>query len=202
MRRTKEDAEMTRNKLLQIALKIFSAKGYNATRLDDIAKEAGLSRGAIYWHFKNKTELFRVLHKENLERSTKLLDKIWELKIPPAAKLKKLMTSFLIFLEEDEQYKLFRELTLFKMGIQPELHHELEEEHRYFEQHIKKLTALIKQGQLLGEFKKDIDPADMAISVSGFIFGLMNLWLFSRDTFSVKQKAESLVNIFLKGQLT
>jgi TetR/AcrR family acrAB operon transcriptional repressor len=48
MRRTKEDAEQTRQDLLDAALTIFSKKGYTATRLEDIAKVAGVTRGAIY----------------------------------------------------------------------------------------------------------------------------------------------------------
>lgn len=54
MRRTKQDAEKTRQALAKAALKTFAQKGYSATRLDDIAVLAGVTRGAVYHHFKDK----------------------------------------------------------------------------------------------------------------------------------------------------
>ena len=54
-------AEITREKLLKAALQVFSEKGFNAARLQDIAETAGVSRGAFYWHFKNKFDLYCTL---------------------------------------------------------------------------------------------------------------------------------------------
>lgn len=60
-RRTKEDAEKTRVQILEAALKVFSEKGYSRTTFVDIAKEIGLTKGAVYWHFKTKPELLTAL---------------------------------------------------------------------------------------------------------------------------------------------
>ncbi len=57
-RRTKEDAQATRQQLLEAAIRVFAEKGVSRTSLQDIAQSAGVSRGAIYWHFTNKAELF------------------------------------------------------------------------------------------------------------------------------------------------
>ena len=54
MRRTKEDAEATRLSLIRAAGRIFSEQGFTAARLSEIAREADVTRGAIYWHFGNK----------------------------------------------------------------------------------------------------------------------------------------------------
>ena len=51
MKKTKEEAEITKESILQAALEVFSKNGYAASRMIDIAKEAGVTRGAIYWHF-------------------------------------------------------------------------------------------------------------------------------------------------------
>ncbi len=65
-RRTKEDALATRHQLLDAAERVFAEKGVSRTSLNDIAQAAGASRGAIYWHFKNKADLFNAM----LERIT------------------------------------------------------------------------------------------------------------------------------------
>ena len=61
---TKEQAEKTRHDLLNSALIIFCKNGFNKTRLEDIANDAGVTRGAFYWHFRNKTEVFSELLKK------------------------------------------------------------------------------------------------------------------------------------------
>lgn len=60
-RRTKEEAEATRLKLMEAASTLFSKQGVATTTLLQVANEAGLSRGAIYWHFQNKDDLFQAL---------------------------------------------------------------------------------------------------------------------------------------------
>ncbi|MGZ9164459.1 MAG: TetR family transcriptional regulator, partial [Anaerolineales bacterium] len=64
MRRTKEEAAVTRATLLKTALSVFSAKGYAAATLDDVATAAKVTRGAIYWHFKSKADLYNTLTQE------------------------------------------------------------------------------------------------------------------------------------------
>src|SRR5882757_7288734 len=61
-RRTKAEAEETRQKILDAAERLFFIDGVSRTSLEHIATAAGVTRGAIYWHFKNKLELFEALH--------------------------------------------------------------------------------------------------------------------------------------------
>lgn len=58
VRKTKEDALVTRNHILDTAVEVFSHKGVAHTSLNDIAREAGVTRGAIYWHFADKVDMF------------------------------------------------------------------------------------------------------------------------------------------------
>jgi TetR/AcrR family transcriptional repressor of mexAB-oprM operon len=57
MRRSKADAEITRCAILNAAADLFAKQGISRTRLDDIASAAGVTRGAIYWHFSDKESL-------------------------------------------------------------------------------------------------------------------------------------------------
>jgi TetR/AcrR family transcriptional regulator, acrAB operon repressor len=60
-RRTKEDAQATRSLILDTAELVFERRGVSGTSLAEIAKAAGLTRGAIYWHFENKADLFNAM---------------------------------------------------------------------------------------------------------------------------------------------
>lgn len=64
MRRTKSEAEQTRNSILDAALTLFDEQGYTQTTLSSVARKAGVTRGAIYWHFENKDEILVALTQE------------------------------------------------------------------------------------------------------------------------------------------
>ncbi len=73
MRRTKEEAQVTRRRLLQAALVVFSRSGYSAASLEEVAAEAGVTRGAIYWHFKSKADLYGALLDTTGARSAQIV---------------------------------------------------------------------------------------------------------------------------------
>lgn len=68
MRKTKEDAELTKQHLLEAAFQLFSENNYDRTSLEEICKLAQVTRGAAYWHFKNKYEIFECTVTETLNR--------------------------------------------------------------------------------------------------------------------------------------
>jgi AcrR family transcriptional regulator len=58
---THEPPEVRRAQILEAALDCFGRKGLHAAKMDDIVESSGLSKGAIYWHFKSKDEIFLAL---------------------------------------------------------------------------------------------------------------------------------------------
>jgi len=60
----------TRERILLQASRVFARKGYQQAKLDEIARGAGLTKGAIYWHFHNKSDLFCALLEERMQRNT------------------------------------------------------------------------------------------------------------------------------------
>ena len=75
VRRTKEEALETRSKLLDAAECLFQSQGVSRTTLQDIALRAGATRGAVYWHFKDKADLFNAM----MERGTLPLEAFFRL---------------------------------------------------------------------------------------------------------------------------
>lgn len=63
-RKTKEEARETRAAIQKAALALFATRGISETTLSDVARTAGVTRGAIYWHFENKEALLRSLRDE------------------------------------------------------------------------------------------------------------------------------------------
>lgn len=88
MRKTREEAARTRQMVIDAAKAEFCAKGYASTRLEDIASAVNMTRGAIYWHFRNKLVLFEQLvdhAMESLERNT---EKVFTADLPTMEKFR------------------------------------------------------------------------------------------------------------------
>ncbi len=64
VRKTKEDAELTRQRILDAARSVFLKRGVSKSTLEHIASEANVTRGAVYWHFENKTEIFHAIREQ------------------------------------------------------------------------------------------------------------------------------------------
>jgi len=106
MRKTKAEAQKTREQLLQSALDTFFLHGVAKTPLQAIARNAGVTRGALYWHFKNKEELFEELFRQTFENfSTTFSD---GLKKADKQGLRQLLNSIFVHIKHDKlHYELF-----------------------------------------------------------------------------------------------
>lgn len=82
--KTKEER---RAQILDAAAQCFAEKGYHAASMDELVKSSGLSKGALYWHFKGKREIFRSLLERWMEEYTQALDTVVESDVPPREKV-------------------------------------------------------------------------------------------------------------------
>jgi AcrR family transcriptional regulator len=70
-RRARTQQREARDELLRAALRVFARRGYHAAGVDEIAAEAGYSKGALYWHFAGKQELLLALLEERVDAPTR-----------------------------------------------------------------------------------------------------------------------------------
>lgn len=75
-RRTKAEAEQTRQKILRAALDLFVEKGYERTTFEDVAERIQLTKGAVYWHFKSKSDLFAELVEDMTAKHTEQIARV------------------------------------------------------------------------------------------------------------------------------
>lgn len=88
-----------REQILSAARRCFIDNGYHPTRMDDIAKEAGLSKGGVYFHFKSKREVFDSLVQEEFERTMAFLDEVAGSDQPIAEKMQRLGAHYLQYFQ-------------------------------------------------------------------------------------------------------
>jgi len=199
MRRTKEEATITRERLLDAALASFHAKGFSATTLDDIARQAEITRGAIQWHFGNKAELFNTLLRERYERAAARLWEIHATGGTPLQTLRQMLIQWLSHTEEDAEFRAVLELVMMKTEVSPELSEGMQEKIRGNQLTVALFTDLIQRGIAAGEIRPEVNPKVAALAAIGLVNGVTSLWLIDQSAFSLKGLAEETVDLFLRS---
>jgi AcrR family transcriptional regulator len=199
MRRTKEEAAITREQLLKKALTAFSKKGYAATTLEDIAREAEVTRGAIYWHFGSKAELYNTLVREYADRGNMIMQQAVSEGGTLLDILRRVFVRQLEVIENDLEMRELMELYLFKTGLVPELEEGRQQQIEAGAGLIDMLAGIMSQGMEQGLLRPDVDPKEMACAYLAFQNGLINLWLTAPAQFSLKASAETFADILMTG---
>ena len=199
MRRTKAEAAITREQLLGKALRVFSRKGYATTTLQDIASEAGVTRGAIYWHFKGKAELYNTLISAYSERGNRIVQQAAAEGGSLLDILRRVFVRQLQAIESDRELRAMMELHLFKTGLAPELEEGHQLQIAASLAMVEMLSGIMAQGVELSLLRPDVDTKTMARAYLAFQNGLIQLWLTAPDQFSLQTSAESYADIFMSS---
>lgn len=198
-RKTKAEAAATRQALLNAALIVFSQKGYAAARLEDVAAQAGVTRGAIYWHFGSKADLYNTLVGETLERIQGVVDRAVSGGGSFLDIQRRVMVYIITLLEEDATYRAVQELTVLKTGYEPELAQGLDKKREAMRQVEEHIAGYFRMGIQLGELRADLDPIIAARAMLAYINGISVNWLLDQRAFSLRESAPLLVEVFIRG---
>jgi TetR/AcrR family acrAB operon transcriptional repressor len=168
-RKTKEEAEETRLRILTAAEDVFSRQGIATSTLHDIARRAGVTRGAVYWHFADKEALLATL----LEGPLPLED------LTPGANLaddfERLLDTLLAALRDRGTRRLLRILLLQAQwdDAQPYVQARITRARRHFTRH---LEQMLRQALAAGELREGLTDADIAptaLALKAIVTGLV-----------------------------
>ncbi|MCP2003346.1 MULTISPECIES: multidrug efflux transporter transcriptional repressor AcrR [Buttiauxella] len=198
-RKTKQQALETRQHLLDVAIRLFSQHGVSSTSLADIAKAAGVTRGAIYWHFKNKSDLFNEIW-ELTESSIGDLETEYQAKFPddPLSVVRELLIYILQATVTEERRRLMTEIIFHKCEFVGEL--------AVLQQARRKLH-LEGNERIESSLQRCIDaemlPKGLRIPVAvilmrSYITGLIENWLVAPDSFDLHGQAEDYIAILIE----
>jgi TetR/AcrR family acrAB operon transcriptional repressor len=206
MRRTKKDAMETRSSLLDAAEEVFHKKGVSRASLEDIAKAAGASRGAVYWHFQSKTDLFNAM----MDRVTLPMESGFETcwvgaKQDEPTCLEQLleMVNFVFeSVEADDATRRVFEIAMFKVeyvGVMDAVRTRHISACESFKKRLQlHLEGVVRQQGLLLH-RACID--DMSIALHALIDGLIQNWILTDGAFRLQKTGGNAVRLLLAGLL-
>lgn len=195
VRRTKEESEKTRCLIIEAARDAFLQRGVSHTTMEQIAQAAGVTRGAIYWHFANKMALFYAM-REQVELP--LIDRAdFTLlqcdKTDPLKRLENFMLALMEMLTKDSDTRCTFEIMAFKCEYVDGFEIELQKIADQHEELLVKLTTIYRQADRHGQLRPDLSPTLAAIDTMVFLSGLSRLWLLDEAETLVRRKTRALI---------
>jgi len=183
MRRTREEAEQTRLRVIEAALKLFSRNGYSQTTLAMIAAEAGYSRGPIYWHFRNKDELFEAVLGYSQQPLLALVERARREPDPRRA-VDGFVDEWFRLLIEDDWYRQSFEILLNKTELTDAMVRTIRREREITRAIVTTLGARIHELAPAG----DADAGSLGLLCYTFLMGITQSWLFAPQLFSLAER--------------
>lgn len=198
VRRTKEEAQETRSQILDAAEKAFDEYGVGRTTLAKIAEVAGVTRGAIYWHFSNKSDLFQaILERAHLPFEALAKASESESEPDPLGRMRELLVQLFKQTASDAQVRRINEILFHKCEYTDELNdlrQQMQDNSIDCDQRIElTLRNAINKGQL----PADLHTQRAAICLHSFIDGVLAKWLLAPKSFALGKEAERLVDTAL-----
>ncbi len=199
-RRTRDEAAETRNQILDAAERVFSTRGVSRTSLSDIAKAASVTRGAIYWHFKDKADLFC----EMVARVTMPMEDAPCQIDPgqdddPLGSIRAMLTGILQRTSGDAQARRVFHIVFNKC----EYVDEMQQVWQRFREMQAGCLARLEQGLVSavarGQLPAGLDAHRTAVGLHALLNGLISKWVMDPGHKPSKTDATGIIDVFLDG---
>jgi TetR/AcrR family acrAB operon transcriptional repressor len=201
-RRTKEEALETRHRLLDAAEVLFQAQGVSQTSLQQIAQQAGATRGAIYWHFKDKADLFNAMMERvtlPLEAAVQAATADADADADPMDEVERVMVEALRLMTTDPQIRRVFEVATHKV----EYTHDMESVQQ---RHLAARNACVadfenamSHGARRAGFRLPIPAAVAAQGLHALVSGLIQNWLLDPEAFDLVTTGRRSFRVYLAG---
>ncbi|MGE6333798.1 TetR family transcriptional regulator [Stenotrophomonas sp. NPDC077659] len=186
-RKTKEDTQATREGILDAAEACFHEHGVARTTLEMIGARAGYTRGAVYWHFKNKTEvLAAIIQRVHLPFMQELERTSSDERRTPIHDLRAVMIYSFIELSEDERLRKTMEIML-RSDASSESRALAELQQSGFRDALERMERALRRAQDLGQLRDGADPKIAARMLHATILGVLHGAMVEPDLMDLKR---------------
>lgn len=199
VRKTKEEAQETRLAILDAAERVFHENGVSRTTLDEVAKAAGVTRGAVYWHFTNKAALFDALMQRLIDPMEARLAELRSSEGNPIIALRELTLYFFNRMVSDPSYYRILEISLNKCEYVGEMAAIRAKHIECGKRFLVICEEHFRVAKERGYVHASVDPGHAAIGMMAVTDGLIQRWTLERDLFSLERVGLQILDIYLNG---
>lgn len=196
VRKTKEEASRTRQQIVDAARRVFHQCGVGRSTLEKVAQAAGVTRGAVYWHFKDKAELFFAMREDvfipMIERTDSLLYS--ETYPDPLDAIEASLKEFFRVLEECPTLREVFEIMVLRCEYVDEFASVQAEVNKPAIEFLAKVESAYRRAAAKGTLRPGLDPAAAARDTWAFTSGLLHLLLGSKFENELQGQVSAMVS--------
>jgi len=196
VRKTKEEAEKTRKDIIESARTVFHQCGVSRSTLEKIAKAAGVTRGAVYWHFRDKAELFFAMREDvfapMVERTDSFL--FSEDSADPLDAIEASLKEFFRVLDDCSVVREVFEIMISRCEYVDEFASVQEEVARPAQEFLEKIERVYQQAAEKGMLRAGLEPLAMARDTWAFTSGLLHLLLSCQKGSDLDQQVPQMIS--------
>jgi AcrR family transcriptional regulator len=189
-------SDQRRNQILDAATAVFARMGFERARMDDIADEAGVSKGALYLYYKSKDAIISTLLQFFFDRAIK---QVRALAAGDGSVTAQLLTMTREMTREMERMAAIQPVALQFYAVAARQSVVRQRLRAYFAEYRDVLEEIIQRGIAQDEFRPTINPSEVAITISALLEGLALLWLIDPQGADWRPQVESSVHHLLQG---
>ena len=201
-RRTKQEAQATRSHILDTAELVFEQRGVSGTSLHEIAKAAGVTRGAIYWHFEDKADLFNAM----MERATMPLEEGgvcgFEKNDLTLAQMRDGFVAVLRQVVADPQMKRVFGIATHKVEYIGEMDAVRERHLSIRNGCLADVERTLRQAMKRGELSRRMPARAAAVGLHALLDGLLQNWMLDPTGFNLVKVGTQVLDAYLAGLAT
>lgn len=200
VRRTKNEALETRHRILDVAERVFNERGVTRTSLADIAEAAGVTRGAIYWHFADKADLFcSMVARVTMPMESSACSADHRGAANPLASIREMMVGILRRTSEDPQARRVFHIVYHKCEHVDEMKPVWQRFNEMRAGCLERIEAGVRAAIRQGQLPRTLDARQAALGLRALLDGLVSNWVMDPDNLPLDGDAEGLVDLFLLG---
>jgi TetR/AcrR family acrAB operon transcriptional repressor len=200
VRKTKAQAADTRERLLDAAERVFRADGVAKSSLTMVAAAAGVTRGAVYWHFKDKADLFSALCQRTPLPMEAMRDPTGaEQEDDPLAAVRARVVAALTRLADDPRTQALFEVVFHKTELTGELSPVAARLERDRGDRQASVEAVLERAVRIGQLPGDTDTRLAARLLHAFVSGIMREWVLDKEAYGLAERAPCLADTMLAG---
>ncbi len=196
VRKTKEDAELTRQRIIDAARTVFLTRGVSRSTLEHIAAQAEVTRGAVYWHFKNKTEIFYALRDRAF---LPLIDRMYDTlaiqtdDIDPLTQIENSLSDTINELNENIEMRQIYEIMMIKCEYVDEFATVLQQILNNCSNITEKIQLAYERAHEQKLLTPTLTPHTLALDTHLFFSGLLHMWVKDADGSRFRHQAKQLI---------
>lgn len=196
MKKTAEETEKTRISILDAALIVFSRDGLGSSTMETIATEAGVTRGAVYWHYRDKYEIFDLIVSRENERLKRIIETALSASSSPLERLRSLVHAVVENFFGNETFRQQIILTWYRMDA-GRFGSIMSAKSEFVQDFLNLMENLLSQSQKLDEIRGDVNVHRSAYHLSCLINGMYRLFHVAPDWGRDMDEAFRLFDTFI-----